>query len=1613
MTQNFYSQASNFTGSQQSEVDIRTGLYKSNFPIVSIAANHGIGPVQDITLSYLPLDSLNRGFGQGWSLGLTYYDKLNGLLVTANGDQYKIVENSSSVLIQENKLDNIKFQKFADHYKLIYKTGVVEILSSPTSVNNIKVPQTIYSPVGRALNIQWNLATSYPQLQAIKDEDNTLLKITYSGFTAITVWPGSIEEKNIRIIQTNNQLTSFSILKDTDSPQWNLQYQTIGTITLLKGMSTPSGMSESVIYVANQIQFPGTAKQASLPRVTSHTRSPGALQPPITRTYQYSTNNFLGYGLTAPWSSGSDYLYNIAVDYKYWSEERMSSADELIVTRRVFDKFHLLREEKILQSSSQQLTTTDYYAIENATYDQQPGNFLCQKNKVVTFSDIVTGAARSEITTYEYSTEGNILSQTESDGKKTSWEYYPATASAECPADPHGFCRYIKREIITPAPSDFTAVIKVKYYTYSNIAVATGAKEHLERAVVKSAELSLANDNLLMRVVPEYLEDNSSPYYGRVNKKTIEKAGEEGEELNYVSVEETTWQEENDFATRDVIFYPYDYNSDNSTSTKVTYYPLSLKEFIVTDSDGNTLEYHYDEQDRIIQSIKNKNTEYEANVYYSYQMEELEEGVFAPVMVVTDEKGNISKNIYDGLGNLIQQLKLINNVWMILLTRQYDEFGREHYNERHDQYDDVTAVVSQTMSYNNWGIVNCISYNDGHYEYNEYNPITLQAMLWQESPDAFTGKVVTTYNVNGDVIAQAKIDEKGESIGLKKLKYDGLRQLREILDENNYSLSYEYDSYGRVKNTILADGTIIRKFYAPHTTEKLTTRILVNGQLIGEQKFDGLGRLKESNVANRLEQYFYDYDSKYPYQTIRPDGEVLQYEYIPELAYVVKKVKDGNGLILQELSYDPATGDVLSGQTVEGARFVNTYNSDSSLSSETITDNGRTVSTGYTFSPQGVLTNYVGVANDVRHLKFNTLGQCWHMDDGAISTENEFDTLGRVSKITTKDNNTNVESVVDIIYDYFGREWIRNFKSGNDSRSIEQLYFPDDKLQTRITRQGDNVLLTENYSYTNRNQLYTYSATGSLQPTDKYGNSIQSQVFTYDELGNIQSIQTIFSEGVNDAVYYYDQTDPCQLKRISNSHSSYPLEVILKYDLSGRLTINEVGHQLAYDNLGRISHVQQAGNTLATYRYDALDRLIRQDTVSDGSKNIYYRGESVVAEYDEEASQDIAFVKIAENMLANVNPEQTQIFLTDFKGTPLSLIDSHTRSITDASFTAFGSLSTDVLTAMSPAFNGKLRDAVTGYYHLGNGYRAYNPELMRFNTPDSWSPFGFGGINPYAYCQNDPINFVDPTGHMSWQAGVSIGLSVLSLVLTIVTAGAAIIVAGGVAAAAASAGIATIVLGTVGVIGDVASITSTALEETNPELSNAFGWVSKACSIISFGSVIPKVPGYIKQAPETIVELWSKARGHTGSYVVNKIHDTRGLLIKTADRYLEITDSTAFSVAYHVATGGTRLGVKVYDFVSQKKEDSTSAKSGSQPYDNNNVQPDSGDLKSLTRMKHYYSSNGMQTVEETESRVKYVSRSSDMTDALSPLVTQLKQTGVRLVNKNSLVPWFSTVKTNA
>lgn len=155
-------------------------------------------------------------------------------------------------------------------------------------------------------------------------------------------------------------------------------------------------------------------------------------------------------------------------------------------------------------------------------------------------------------------------------------------------------------------------------------------------------------------------------------------------------------------------------------------------------------------------------------------------------------------------------------------------------------------------------------------------------------------------------------------------------------------------------------------------------------------------------------------------------------------------------------------------------------------------------------------------------------------------------------------------------------------------------------------------------------------------------------------------------------------------------------------------------------------------------------------------------------------------------------------------------------------------------------YNGARMDVLTGQQYLGNGYRGYSPALFRFTSHDDWSPFNTGGPNGYTYCDGDPVNRDDPSGHVSWQSGLGIGLGVLGILGTLFTAGASLAATGclSVGLAAASGG---------ALVADVTGIISGATPDSSPKVSSALGWLSLATGILSVSLGLGPIIGKLNQ----------------------------------------------------------------------------------------------------------------------------------------------------------------------
>nr|WP_233174455.1 RHS repeat-associated core domain-containing protein [Elizabethkingia sp. ASV34] len=257
---------------------------------------------------------------------------------------------------------------------------------------------------------------------------------------------------------------------------------------------------------------------------------------------------------------------------------------------------------------------------------------------------------------------------------------------------------------------------------------------------------------------------------------------------------------------------------------------------------------------------------------------------------------------------------------------------------------------------------------------------------------------------------------------------------------------------------------------------------------------------------------------------------------------------------------------------------------------------------------------------------------------------------------------------------------------------------------------------------------------------------------------------------------------------------------------------------------GRLIKVKKEDKVIADYKYNALDELVR---IND--KNLYYNGDKIVSKRTK--TSKIHYI----NDLSYEHVERGKITLLgkDQNGSVIATFDSEKKEIKFHNYTPYGYTDPQ---GLELGYNGELIDQGTGAYNLGKGYRAYNPILRRFNCPDSMSPFDGGGINPYTYCNNNPVMYTDPSGHLSGWAWTSIGLGVLGLGLAALT----------IATGGASLGLAGAILLTLDVNSSILGIASGALEKSNPKASTYLGYGALATGAPGLATALYKSPKAVK-----------------------------------------------------------------------------------------------------------------------------------------------------------------------
>ena len=353
-------------------------------------------------------------------------------------------------------------------------------------------------------------------------------------------------------------------------------------------------------------------------------------------------------------------------------------------------------------------------------------------------------------------------------------------------------------------------------------------------------------------------------------------------------------------------------------------------------------------------------------------------------------------------------------------------------------------------------------------------------------------------------------------------------------------------------------------------------------------------------------------------------------------------------------------------------------------------------------------------------------------------------------------------------------EYIRYRKVGDHATNMPSAVWfgmkreAKEGLKYRYDASGNISEITQNGHIAAK---YAYDALGRLIREDNKSMN-KTVLFTYDENGNI----------TERCEYAYTSKTGEELAELSGTHYGYV------YD--GDKLISYNGENCAYNASGNPTTYRgkaiewQYGNRLTkygttTFAYDGAGRRVSKGNIAftyDSDGRLIKQSDGLEFIYDHSG---IAGVKYNGNIY---------FYRKDAQGNIMALLDNNGAVVVEYKYDAWGNHEAEVaseeyvaLAEKNPfRYRSYYYDEETDLYYLQTRY--YDPEVGRFLSQDDVSylaPDNINGLNLYAYCSNNPVMNVDPTGRFVITISMLIGALVVGAITGAVIGG----IAGGVTAA--------------------------------------------------------------------------------------------------------------------------------------------------------------------------------------------------------------------------------------
>ena len=282
----------------------------------------------------------------------------------------------------------------------------------------------------------------------------------------------------------------------------------------------------------------------------------------------------------------------------------------------------------------------------------------------------------------------------------------------------------------------------------------------------------------------------------------------------------------------------------------------------------------------------------------------------------------------------------------------------------------------------------------------------------------------------------------------------------------------------------------------------------------------------------------------------------------------------------------------------------------------------------------------------------------------------------------------------------------------------------------------------------------TYGETASISTN---ANRFSENVTGYDKNGNIKSLQRYGQTGASAYGLIDNLTftlNGNQLSRVDDavSTAAYGTNTAFvngasvageyAYDANGNLTkdLNKGITDIQYNVLNLPSTVSFSDGSTITYTYGADGTKLRTvhkigstTTTTDYCGNVIY----------ENGTQKLLLTE--EGYINLTGTQQYHYYLKDHQGNNRVVINQSGTVEETNHYYPFGGVFGTTGNTQPYKYNGKEFDTKKGLNWYDYGARYYDAALGRFTTVDPSSE-NYYAFNPYSYCVNNPIKYIDPDG---------------------------------------------------------------------------------------------------------------------------------------------------------------------------------------------------------------------------------------------------------------------------